>query len=88
MKKSYHGETLIKFFPDRLTSYRSIEMYFYRLPTDVLINFFIPLGGAEAIIRENLVPAKRDSSSKTEGSRENGTEFHSGQPGSCNNHLI
>ena len=81
MKEFYHGETFINFFPDRLTSYRSIKMYFYGLPTDVLINFFIPLGRAEAIIRENFVPAKRDSSRKTEGSRENGTEFHSGQPG-------
>ena len=88
MKEFYHGETFINFFPDRLTSYRSIKMYFYGLPTDVLINFFIPLGRAETIIRENLVPAKRDSSRKTEGSRENKTEFHPGQPGSCNNHLI
>ena len=45
-------------------------MYFYGyFQTDVLINFFIPLRRAEAIIWENFVPAKRDRGSTIEGSR-------------------
>ena len=45
-------------------------MYFYGFfQTDVLINFFIPLGRAEAITCENFVPAKRDIGSTKEGSR-------------------
>ena len=45
-------------------------MYFYGFfQTDVLINFFIPLRGAEAITWENFVPGMRDLGSTKEGSR-------------------
>ena len=41
---------------DTIETLRSIEMYFCGLfQTDVLINFFIPLGRTEAITYENLV---------------------------------
>ena len=45
-------------------------MYFYGyFQTDVLINFFIPLGWPEAITSKNFVPTKRDPGSTKEGSR-------------------
>ena len=44
-------------------------MYFYGyFPTDVLINFFIPIRRAEAITLKNFVSVKRDPDSTKDGS--------------------
>ena len=64
-------------------------MYFYgSFQNDVLITFFIPLRRAEAITRENFVPAiqKRDPALPNE-TFYGISEFHPGQSGSCNHHL-
>ena len=62
MMKFYRGETFVKFFPHMLTSYQSIEIYFYGFPTVVLIKFFIPLGRLKQLYgktssRQGGVPA-------------------------------
>ena len=49
------------------TIYWNVLLWFSQ--TDVLIQFFIPLRQAEAITRENFIPAKQDPSCTKEGSR-------------------
>ena len=45
-------------------------MYFYAIfQTDMLINFFIPLGRIKAITWKNFVPEKRDLGNTKEESR-------------------